>query len=243
MSSESNHSEQVSNTLYINRINDNVSINQLILHVFAYFSPYGQILDISASKAIKKRGQAWVTYQNIESAINAKRDLNGIYIFSTPINIQFAKKRNVNTLKLNGTYNPYGRPKEKIQDAEIRKLTTGPIPYHWDIDMGGNEESITELVKPIVQKITEEPAEETPKITLQAPNKILFIQNIPVDTDKQVLDFLFGQMPGFVELRTSPGLKTIAFAEYENEDNAAVAMRELNGFEIEDHRLTIQFSK
>lgn len=235
--------EQVSNTLYIKRINDNVSINQLILHVFAYFSPYGQIIDISASKAIKKRGQAWVTYQNIESAINAKRDLNGIYIFSTPISIQFAKKRNINTLKLNGTYNPYGRRKEIIQDNEVRKLTTGPIPYHWDIDMGGDDEEVTEMVRPLVQKISQEIVEETPKVTLQAPNKILFIQNIPENTDKAVLDFLFGQFPGFVEVRTLPGKQTIAFVEYKTEEQSAVAIQELNGFEIENHHLTIQFSK
>ena len=83
-----------------------------------------------------------------------------------------------------------------------------------------------------------------PKLLLQEPNKILFVQNIPEDTDKSILEFLFRQYPGFVECRILPGKGTMAFIEYENEDQAGIALTELNSFEIEDnHKLTIQYAK
>ena len=238
---------EVSNTLYISRISDKVGINKLKIHIFAYFSQYGQILDISAHRGLKRRGQAWVTYETIESAINAKKDLNNIIIFNSPIKVSFASKRNIATLKLYGIYNPYGRKKETINDNEIEKLTKGPIPYHWDVDMKDeNEDEELTVIKPLTR--TTEPVAISPydmsKMSLQEPNKILFVQNIPEETDKSVLEFLFQQYPGFIECRVLPGKGTMAFVEYENEDQSGTALAELNGFEIEDnHKLTIQYAK
>ena len=73
---------------------------------------------------------------------------------------------------------------------------------------------------------------------------LFFVQNIPEDTDKSILDFLFQQFPGFVECRVLPGKGTMAFVEYENEEQSGTVLSQLNGFEIEDdRRITIQYAK
>lgn len=238
------NTEDVSNTLYINRISEKASVDKIKLYIFTYFSQYGQILDISAHRGLKRRGQAWVTFESIESAISAKRGLNNIILFDTPIQIKFAKKRNIATLKLYGSYNPYGRKKETIKESEAEKLAIGPIPFHMDIEMRDDNEDIPlTVIKPLaksVQPVIVAPSE----ISLQETNKILFVQNIPEGVDKTTLDFIFGQYPGYVECRVLPGKGTMAFVEYENEEQSGTALSQLNGIEIDDGAyITIQYAK
>jgi RNA recognition motif-containing protein len=47
------------------------------------------------------------------------------------------------------------------------------------------------------------------------PNTTVFIQNIAPEATKEVLDDLFGQYPGFAELRFIPE-KSVAWAEFES---------------------------
>ena len=64
------------------------------------------------------------------------------------------------------------------------------------------------------------------------PNKILFVQNIPDDVDKEELSKLFGVYDGFGEVRPVPGRRNIAFVEYADLDKATVAKNALSGTQI-----------
>jgi RNA recognition motif-containing protein len=55
------------------------------------------------------------------------------------------------------------------------------------------------------------------------PNRILFVQNLPDDFDKDALTGIFGRFEGFREVRTVPGRSGIAFVEYEAEAGAITA--------------------
>lgn len=55
---------------------------------------------------------------------------------------------------------------------------------------------------------------------------------------------LFQRYPGFREVRMNPIKKTIAFVEYENELQSAVAKTELAGHQFDpDHLLKITFAR
>lgn len=47
----------------------------------------------------------------------------------------------------------------------------------------------------------------------QPPNQILFLTNLPDETNEMMLSMLFNQFPGFKEVRLVPGRHDIAFVE------------------------------
>jgi len=76
------------------------------------------------------------------------------------------------------------------------------------------------------------------------PNRILFLQNLPVDVTDKMLSYLFVQYPGFKEIRLVPGKPDIAFAEYENELQAQTALKVLDGFNITPtNAMKVEFAK
>jgi len=55
---------------------------------------------------------------------------------------------------------------------------------------------------------------------------------------------LFQKYPGFLEVRLPPGQKGVAFVDFTNEMQSAVAMGQLQGFRItHDHPMMISFQK
>lgn len=56
--------QETSMTLYINNINDKITINILKKNLYLYFSQYGRVTHIVACKGMKLRGQAWVTFSD-----------------------------------------------------------------------------------------------------------------------------------------------------------------------------------
>lgn len=58
-------------TLYVNKINDRVSLVELKESLLELFSQHGKVLDIVAKKNLKMRGQAFVVMESLEDAINA----------------------------------------------------------------------------------------------------------------------------------------------------------------------------
>ena len=53
--------------------------------LYAIFSQFGPILDIVALKTLKMRGQAFVVFQDISSATNALRSMQGFPFYDKPM--------------------------------------------------------------------------------------------------------------------------------------------------------------
>jgi U2 small nuclear ribonucleoprotein B'' len=49
------------------------------------FGQYGKVVDIIANRTIRMRGQAFVIFQNLDHALNAKKELQGFPLFSKPM--------------------------------------------------------------------------------------------------------------------------------------------------------------
>jgi U2 small nuclear ribonucleoprotein B'' len=78
----------------------------------------------------------------------------------------------------------------------------------------------------------------------QPPNQILFLTNLPDETNEMMLSMLFNQFPGFKEVRLVPGRHDIAFVEFSSEIQSSAAREALNGFKITPtHSMKISFAK
>ena len=49
--------------------------------LYAVFSQFGDILDIVVMKTFRLRGQAWVVFQDVVTATNAMRSMDGFDMF------------------------------------------------------------------------------------------------------------------------------------------------------------------
>jgi U1 small nuclear ribonucleoprotein A len=49
------------------------------------FSPFGKILDVKASRSLKKRGQAFIVFEDVQSASRAMKEMQGYPLFNKSI--------------------------------------------------------------------------------------------------------------------------------------------------------------
>ncbi|CAD7675627.1 unnamed protein product [Nyctereutes procyonoides] len=83
-----------------------------------------------------------------------------------------------------------------------------------------------------------------PQVPDYPPNYILFLNNLPEETNEMMLSMLFNQFPGFKEVRLVPGRHDIAFVEFENDGQAGAAGDALQGLKITpSHAMKITYAK
>lgn len=68
-------------TLYINNLNEKIKKDELQHSLFHLFSLYGNILEITVKRNMKMKGQAFVVFSTVESAIKALQELQGYLFF------------------------------------------------------------------------------------------------------------------------------------------------------------------
>lgn len=201
-------------TIYINNLNDKIKVDTLKRSLHAAFSQFGPIVDIVMRKSYRLRGQAFIIFRDIEGASKAIRTMQGFIFFDKPLRIQYAKTESDTITKQKGTF--VQRPaKPKLEiKKKERSALNGNAP--------GKMQDVVD----------------------QEPNKILFLTNLPDETNEAMLTLLFNQFPGFKEVRLIPGRSDIAFVEFENEYLSGTAKEALNGFSLSPtHKVRITFAK
>uniref|UniRef100_A0A672S704 U2 small nuclear ribonucleoprotein B''-like n=2 Tax=Sinocyclocheilus grahami TaxID=75366 RepID=A0A672S704_SINGR len=126
--------------------------------------------------------------------------------------IQYAKTDSDLISKTRGTYGDKEKKKEKKRKAQ--------------------EQAANFNTKPAGAVNTQPPPPATVQVPDNPPNYILFLNNLPEETNEMMLSMLFNQFPGFKEVRLVPGKHDIAFVEFESEAQAGVAKDALQGFRI-----------
>jgi len=194
-------------TVYINNLNEKIKKEDLKKSLYAIFSQFGQILDIVALKTLKMRGQAFVIFKEISSATNALRSMQGFPFYDKPMRINYSKTDSDMIAKMKGTFQerPKKAPGEAKKKSKKPKAGTGAAGTG-AAGQGGVDNA--------------------------PPNQILFLTNLPTETNEMMLSMLFNQFPGFKEVRLVPGRHDIAFVEFENEQQSAAARDALQGFKI-----------
>ncbi|XP_063930273.1 U1 small nuclear ribonucleoprotein A-like [Zophobas morio] len=230
-------------TIYIHNLNEKIKISELKPALNGMFSQFGKILDIHARTTLKTKGQAWISYENLDSAIHAVNSLNGFEFYNKPMEISFSKKEADAVAKLEGTFQPRPRrPKGERDRILLRKqigdqdpsLFSGPAERTLKEASQASQIQPQTLYKPLQNKSrTENP-----------PNKILLLVDLPPDCDEKKLKVVFGNLPGLVEVRLIAGRYDVAFVEYENEYQASQAKSTLQGYYLDQsHQLKILFAK
>eukprot|EP01041_Mallomonas_annulata_P004487 gene4487-8925_t len=193
-------------TLYINNINEKIKKDVLKKTLYAVFSQFGRILEIVACRGVKLRGQAWIVFQDIASATNASRRMQGFNFYDKPLRIAFSKNKSDIISKQDGSFEPR---QKRPRDEPSKPMEDGS-----DVPQA-----------PIAPK----PA----KLVLNSvPHRILFAQALPDSCTVELLTGLFQPYPGFIEVRMIPGKKGIAFIEFQDQIQASMSLQQLNGIKL-----------
>uniref|UniRef100_A0A667XN71 Small nuclear ribonucleoprotein polypeptide B2 n=1 Tax=Myripristis murdjan TaxID=586833 RepID=A0A667XN71_9TELE len=96
----------------------------------------------------------------------------------------------------------------------------------------GDKDKKKEKKKKAAQEAVMNAAKKPAAVPDNPPNYILFLSNLPEETNEMMLSMLFNQFPGFKEVRLVPGKHDIAFVEFESDAQAGVAKDALQGFRI-----------
>lgn len=217
-------------TIYIKNLNEKVKKEELKRSIYALFSQYGRILDVVALKTPKLRGQAWVVFSEITAASNAVRQMQNFPFYEKNMRIQFAKTKSDCVAKAEGSFVP--REKKRKQEERAEKKRRVEEPQQSATANGERNGGPTASFR------------QSARDADAAPNHILFIQNLPHETDSMMLKILFEQYPGFREVRMIDAKPGIAFVEFEDDAQSAMAMDALQGFKINLHNpMVISYAK
>ncbi|CAO1419342.1 unnamed protein product [Diamesa hyperborea] len=207
------------NTIYINNLNEKIKKDELKKSLYAIFSQFGPILDIVALKTLKMRGQAFVVFKELASATNALRTMQGFPFYDKPMRIQYSKSDSDIIAKSKGTFKERAKRPKAPKPVEEKKTKK---PKSMDPILAASNSSNAE----------------------QPPNQILFLTNLPEETNEMMLSMLFNQFPGFKEVRLVPNRHDIAFVEFGSEVQSGAAREALQGFKITPtHSMKISFAK
>lgn len=235
------------------------------------FSEFGNVIDIVAKTNLKAKGQAFVVFDNPESAKQAAEEVDGFDLFEKPMQVALARSRSDATVQKFGTEEDFELHKRR------RAAEKGASRIHWTLIINCHASAArltrthaTDKKKALEaeQQRLKRPApggEQSGRPSKAArgaglkptgpaaaavvpdeylpPNKILFVQNLPDDSDAVTLTNLFGRFEGFREVRMVPGRRGIAFVEYENEAGAIAARENLAGTQLGGKNIKVTYQR
>eukprot|EP00053_Salpingoeca_punica_P009089 m.81363 g.81363 ORF g.81363 m.81363 type:complete len:310 (-) comp14872_c0_seq4:309-1238(-) len=235
--------EPASHTIRVNNLDEKIKEAQLKTNLHAIFDQFGKIVQIVAMKSLKRRGQAFIVFDTIESAVKAHGTMQGFPFSGKEMNIRFAHTESDVIAKRNGTYKQRVKPpkppikrKAKAPAESVKRANVGVGGA-----VAGGAPPGTVLPPGVRPPPSAAPAFVPP---VEVPHNILFLTSLPVETTELMLSTLFNKFPGFKETRLVPSRHDIAFVEYDNELQASMAKNSLQGFKLTaSATLQIAFAK
>ncbi|KAK7040850.1 hypothetical protein VNI00_009446 [Paramarasmius palmivorus] len=247
--------EHISETLYIQNLNEKIKIDVLKASLRGLFKTYGEVLDVVAHKNLRMRGQAFVSFADPEIAkkamteVRASTDLKGLQ------QISFAKTRSDAVVKKldQEHFDEHKARRQEHKSWLLRVCAPGTLADSSPIEK-------TRYTNPLKQKFKAKrlaseidggavaPAPKRPNVQMPdeylPPNKILFLQNLPESVTKDQLVALFSQYPNLHEVRLIPTKKDIAFVEYLDEASSTVAKDALHNYKLDgENKIKITFAR
>ncbi|XP_043722904.1 U1 small nuclear ribonucleoprotein A [Telopea speciosissima] len=231
-------------TIYINNLNEKIKLVELKKSLFAVFSQFGKILEVLAFKTLKHKGQAWVIFEEVSSATNALRKMQGFPFYDKPMRIQYAKTKSDVITKADGTFVPRERRKRHDDRAERKKKEQHHDANQAGMGLNSAYAGAFGATPPLSQLPYMGGAKSVLPEAPAPPNNILFVQNLPADTSPMMLQMLFCQYAGFKEVRMVEAKPGIAFVEFGDEMQSSVAMQGLQAFKItQQNPMLITYAK
>merc|ERR1712228_317748 len=78
---------------------------------------------------------------------------------------------------------------------------------------------------------------------MAAPNKTLFLQNLPRDASMEEMQRLFFGFQGFLGVNLIENKPGIGFAEFDDNYNSSTAQRSLNGIGVRGQNIIVEFAQ
>jgi len=257
-------------TVYVQRIvperlNSQNQIDALAENIRVCFEEYGTILDVIVKRSNKRKGQAFVVFDSPESAEKAQEDLDGFDFFpDSPIITSIAKTPSDAVVQKFCSPEEFEEHKERrlaekstflrLLQRQKWLLTTPTARKQADEEEArarAEEESKkrsaaepTSGIRPMktlksTSKQTVIPSEYLP------PNKLIMVENVPADMDKDTLMPLFAQFEGLQDIRkvTVGRYAGLVFVEFAAIAGATAAKEALGNTTLGDKVLKITYSK
>ena len=202
-------------TLYVSGLDERVrKLTQRRL-LYTLFVEFGRVEDVVVGTGNKLRGQAWVTFNDVNSAVEAMRKCQGLVMSATKkLNVEYATK-----LKPVGFQDPLPAP---------RAAPATGVKRGRDASGEGADEGCT-------KKIAKN----------NEPYHILVASGIPTAYENEAtLEAIVQSHKGFSELRMGPLGRGVCFVEFTSVADAQAALSKLDGMKVdEDFSLDLTFSQ
>jgi len=225
-------------TLYVNNLCEKLNRDELVKALKHVFGQFGKIVDVIAYNKIRAaKGQAFIVFDNVESATKALQEMNNFLFYHKPLRVSYAKTKSDVIAKRDGSYKPRP-PKRKKGDVKDGKVK---------FKMGDTKDGVQVDKKPDVKAETNKARtneqQQQKSVTTLPPNRILLIQNLPKEATENMVAMLFQASSGFQKVSLIPGYAGFAYVEYKDQQLATEAMNSLQGFKITaDNQLVITFA-
>ncbi len=258
-------------TVYVNNLNEKVGVEELKKAIAHVFKQFGTVLEVQANKAIKRRGQAWVVFEEVNSAEKCIKDMQGFNFYDKPMRLAFAKSESDVTAKRNGTFverPPKPGLKAYLKKKNKAKRKKGTMSNRMDTDSkepkqaNGVKRPREDSTAPIpssanphfgappgpstahaVQAMPAAGVSMFPPVQQVAgPNRILFVENLSPECKKSTMDAEFSKYQGFQQVRLISA-RCVAFVDFETDFHANLAMQGLREKEIDGSKMKISFAK
>ena len=244
---------QPNQTLYIQNLNEKVPLVVLREGIKTIFNNVDAgVVQVWCKSCISLRGQAFVQCVDVESARKALSSLQGTRVFGKSMLIKFAKYKTDAVSKADGTFEIERRRREQDQSMYFGRFCCNFVVERSRQPRLTRRQLLAQMAaNPIItipppmlmgMPHTQALPLSTPQMIngdLQIPNKVLYLQNIPIGTTEAMLTALFKPFPGFAEIRLVPTRPDVAFLEYDTEAQASIAREATDKREIGDGLGTI----
>ena len=88
--------------IQVKNLEERIKIDEMKETLKEIFSEYGTVIDLVAKKNLKAKGQAFVVFDDVESAERALQEVQGFELFEKPMLLDYAKTKSDATVERDG---------------------------------------------------------------------------------------------------------------------------------------------
>ncbi|KAK5173394.1 uncharacterized protein LTR77_002075 [Saxophila tyrrhenica] len=105
-------------SIYIQNLPEKIQKDDLRRELYMLFSTYGPVIDVTALKNQKMRGQAHVLFKDVSCATQAIRGCQGFGFYGREMKLSYSKNRSNTIAKLTGNFNQPAPGEQQKQIAQ-----------------------------------------------------------------------------------------------------------------------------
>jgi U2 small nuclear ribonucleoprotein B'' len=234
-------------SVYVQNLEERVKLESMVEALRTIFSEFGNVVDIVAKKNLRAKGQAFIVFDNPDSARDAIEEMDGFELYDKPMKLALARSRSDKTVELTGSQEDLESHKRHRQAEKDKRKAAEAAEEQRQINKrssgAATDSRPAKAAKSSGLKSTSAAASNSVLDEFLPPNKILFVQNFPEEYDIEALTSVFGRFDGFREVRLVPGRRGIAFVEYEAEQGAITAKENTSGLQLGDKPIKVTYQR